>query len=118
MEKTHKQLEVWIQAMLLVQMIYQITATYPREELFSLTNQMRRAVVSIPSNIAEGVARGSTKEYVHFLNIARGSLAELDTQLEISKMLEYLPAEHPVFNQISTTARLLTGLHKKMVSLI
>ncbi|MGL5030533.1 MAG: four helix bundle protein [Aeromonas sp.] len=80
----HKQLESWQSTMILVEQIYQCTQRFPREELFCLTSQMRRATVSIPSNIVEGAARGGTKEYAYFLNIARGSLAELDTQLVIA----------------------------------
>lgn len=100
--------------MLLVKAVYDVTAHFPRDEAFGLTSQMRRAAVSIPSNIAEGVARGTPREYVHFLNIARGSLSELDTQLDIACMLKYLSPEHAVFEQINTVGRLLSGLHKKM----
>ncbi len=100
--------------MLLVKQVYAASAAFPREETFALTSQMRRAAVSIPSNIAEGVARGTSKEYLHFLNVARGSLSELDTQLEIAVMLGYANAEHPVFEQIDRAGRLLTGLHRKI----
>jgi len=71
-------------------MVYQATKEFPREELYGLTNQLRRAVVSIPSNIAEGHARRSTAEFRNFLSIARGSLAEVDTQLIIAERLNYL----------------------------
>lgn len=87
---------------------------FPREETFGLVSQMRRAAVSIPSNIAEGVARGSSKEYVHFLNIGQGSLSELDTQLDIACMLQYLQNDHSIFDQINTVGRLLSGLHRKI----
>ncbi|SFN30641.1 four helix bundle protein [Formivibrio citricus] len=100
--------------MLLVQAVYDVSANFPREEVFGLTSQMRRAAISIPSNIAEGVARGTSKEYVHFLNIARGSLSELDTQLDIASMLRYIPNDHAVFEQINTVGRLLSGLHRKI----
>ena len=75
--------------MRLVQEIYALTSTFPKEELFGLSSQMRRAAISAPSNIAEGAARNSTKELIHFLSIASGSLAELDTQLELTKILGY-----------------------------
>ncbi len=114
MEKPHKRLETWQQAMLLVKAVYDVSASFPREELFGLTSQMRRAAVSIPSNIAEGVARGTSREYVHFLNIARGSLSELDTQLDIACMLQYVSNDHSVFEQINTVGRLLSGLHRKI----
>lgn len=100
--------------MVLVKAIYEATAHFPRDEAFGLISQMRRAVVSIPSNIAEGVARGSSKEYVHFLNIARGSLSELDTQMDIAGMLGYLTTDHAVYEQINIVGRLLSGLHRKI----
>lgn len=114
MEKPHKRLDTWQQAMLLVKVVCDISAQFPREEVLGLTSQVRRAAVPIPSNIAEGVARGSTKEYVHFLNIARGSLSELDTQMDIACMLKYVEGTHPVFEQMNTVGRLLSGLHRKM----
>jgi len=88
--KSYKDLIVWQKSMDLVQMVYQATKEFPREELYGLTNQLRRAVVSIPSNIAEGHARRSTAEFRNFLSIARGSLAEVDTQLIIAERLNYL----------------------------
>ena len=75
--------------MRLVQEIYTLTSTFPKEELFGLISQMRRAAVSVPSNIAEGSACNGTKELIHFLSIASGSLSELDTQLELTKRLGY-----------------------------
>ncbi len=114
MEKPHKRLETWQQSMLLVKAVYDVSAGFPREEAFGLTSQMRRAAISIPSNIAEGVARGGSKEYVHFLNISRGSLSELDTQLDIAHMLGYLPSSHSIFENINTVGRLLSGLHRKI----
>src|SRR5437016_390948 len=72
---------------------YRVTDAFPRNELFGLTNQLRRAAVSVPANIAEGQARFSTQEFIRFLTIARGSLAELETHIEISKELHYLKIE-------------------------
>jgi four helix bundle protein len=71
--------------------IYQATKTFPRDELYGLTNQLRRAAVSVPSNIAEGQARFSAKEFHHFLSLSRGSLVEIETQLLIAQNLDYLP---------------------------
>ena len=83
--KTHKDLDVWKQAIDLSKYVYQLTQTYPKEEMFGLSAQMRRAVVSIASNIAEGAGRQSQREFVRFLYISVASANELDTQLEISK---------------------------------
>ena len=88
--KHYRELIVWQKAMDLVTQVYQLTRLFPREELYGLTNQIRRAAVSIPSNIAEGQARQSTAEFRNFLSIAQGSLAELDTQILIAVNLNYL----------------------------
>lgn len=87
---THKELDVWKEAIDMVTNIYRLTAEYPDSEKFGLVSQMRRASVSVPSNIAEGAARGTNKEYVHFLNISLGSLSELETQIIISHNLEFI----------------------------
>lgn len=83
--KTHKDLDVWNGAVHLARDVYELTGSYPREEIFGLVSQMRRASVSIASNIAEGAARQGSKEFLHFLYIAAGSASELETQLEISR---------------------------------
>jgi four helix bundle protein len=88
--KCHRDLEAWKRSMTLVQEIYSITGSFPNHELFGLTNQMRRAGVSIPSNIAEGAARNSKKEFIQFLYIAIGSLSEVETQILIAKGLGYI----------------------------
>jgi four helix bundle protein len=87
--RPHHQLRVWQDAMVLVRRVYEISASFPAEERFGLTAQMRRSAVSVPSNIAEGAARGSSKEFARFLSIARGSLSELDTQLRIAHDLGF-----------------------------
>jgi|SRR5579884_2866785 len=112
MEKPHKQLDVWKISMDLVAQIYKATASFPIEERYCLTNQIRRAAVSIPSNIAEGAARQTKKEFANYLHIARGSLSELDTQLEIAKHLAYLqPAEWERLNaQINRVDKMISGL--------
>lgn len=91
MEKvsSYKQLIVWQKSLSLVFAIYKLTALYPKEEVYGISSQMRRAAVSIPSNIAEGWYRDTKKDYRHFLIMSQGSGAELETQIEISKKLEY-----------------------------
>lgn len=89
MAQTYRDLIAWQKAMDLVTEIYEVTRTFPREELYGLTSQLRRAVVSIPSNIAEGQARYSHAEFHHFLRNARGSLAEMETQIQIACNLKY-----------------------------
>ena len=86
---THKELDVWKEAIDLVTKVYGLTNGFPDTEKFGLISQIRRSAVSVPSNIAEGAARGSNKEYVHFLNISLASLSELETQLIISEKLNY-----------------------------
>ena len=88
--KNHKELTVWQKAMELVVEVYGLVKKLPKEETYALSDQMRRAVVSIPSNIAEGNARGSEKEFLRFLSIAQGSNAEIETQLLICVQLGYL----------------------------
>ena len=111
--RPHEKLEAWQQAMALVKLVYDLSRNFPREELFGLTQQMRRAAVSIPSNLAEGAARNGSKEYLHFIGIARGSLAELETQIQIANMLKYSPIVPEIFEVTDRLGRLLTGLHKK-----
>lgn len=90
MEYSHKKLVVWQRSMQLANHIYTLTDHYPSKELFTLVNQMRRAAISIPSNIAEGRSRGSDRDFVHFLLISRGSCSELDTQLLLSHAQGYI----------------------------
>jgi four helix bundle protein len=86
----YTELDVWKQARILATMIYEITSAYPKGEQFGITSQMRRCAVSVPSNIAEGCGRQYKKETIQFLNIARGSLYELETQIFISKDLSFI----------------------------
>lgn len=90
MVESYKDLVVWQKSMELVKEVYKIIGALPNEEKYALSEQMRRCVISIPSNIAEGYERNSTKDYLRFLSIANGSKAELLTQLEICKMLGYI----------------------------
>ena len=91
--RSFRDLRVWQVAMDLVEQVYQLTRGFPKHEMYGLTSQMQRAAISIPSNIAEGHTRAHSKEYLHHLSIARGSLAELQTQLEIARRLMYCSAE-------------------------
>jgi four helix bundle protein len=90
MKRAHHDLKAWQEAMALVKMVYENTSGFPAEENFGLKSQIRRAAVSIPSNIAEGAARTGPKEFLQFLSISRGSLSELETQLLIAKNLGYM----------------------------
>jgi len=89
MLKSYRDLLVWQKALELVIYVYRFSAQFPRDELFGLTSQLRRAAVSVPSNIAEGYGRGSRNEYLHFLSIAQGSLKELETQTILADRLNY-----------------------------
>ena len=111
-----RDLRVWQVAMDLVEGIYRLTMRFPREEIYGLTNQMQRAAVSVPSNIAEGHARESLREYLHHLSIAQGSLAELETQLEISGRLGYsLPGQiKQLLDQATGLARGLNALRSAL----
>jgi four helix bundle protein len=114
--KTHKDLDVWKQSIELVTIIYEVTKSFPKEELFGITSQIRRAAVSIPSNIAEGAARNHNNEYRQFLYIALGSGAELDTQLIISNNLSYLSDKdlEQVVNKLTSISKMLQGLIKSI----
>ena len=109
----HKDLDVWKKSIELVTEIYSITANFPNEEKYGIVSQIRRAAVSIPSNIAEGCARFSDKENLRFLDIARGSLAELETQLIISKNLGFIDSDNLV-KKISPIAQMLSGLKRHL----
>ena len=91
--KSHKDLDVWRLSMDLAVDVYEVTRTFPREEQFGMTSQMRRSANSVPMNISEGAARQSDKEFVQFLHYALGSVSELDTQLEIAKRVNLAPPE-------------------------
>lgn len=110
----HKKLEVWKKSIDLVKLVYIITDDLPHKEEYCLCSQIRRAVVSIPSNIAEGCARFSSKETVRFLDIALGSLAEVDTQLIIAKELGYLQSNEEVLKLLGKVNALLIGLRKSV----
>jgi four helix bundle protein len=112
----HKELIVWQKAMEMVTEIYRLTQNFPKEELYGLVSQMRRAAVSIPSNIAEGHGRQSKGEFRQFLGIARGSYAELETQIEIAKNLGFLANPNPIDEQLAEVGRLLNGLLRSLAT--
>ncbi len=95
-------------------LVYQETRNFPKEELFGLVSQMRRAAVSVPSNIAEGCGRSSEKEYLQFLSVAYGSLKELEYQISLSKKLGFLNNETDLPARADETARVLNGLIKAL----
>lgn len=113
--KSHKDLKVWEKSLDLVDAIYCETQGWPKEEIYGLTSQVRRAAVSIPSNIAEGAARGSRKEFSRFLYIALGSLAEVETQMVIAKRLNYQADCGNFDNLIQEIRRMLIGLNSSLV---
>ena len=110
--KGHRDLLVWQKAMHFVTDIYEITASFPRHELYGLVNQLRRAAVSVPSNIAEGFGRRSKKEFAQFLCHARGSQLEVETQLEIACNLKYLSQDQlrRLLMRSNEIDRMLNGL--------
>jgi four helix bundle protein len=116
--RTHKDLEAWRNAIDLARDVYEATKRYPREEQFGLISQMRRSVVSIASNIAEGAARNGRKEFVQFLYIALGSASELDTHIEISKICgvgDSLNLER-LQDRTATVKKLIFGLIRSLRS--
>jgi four helix bundle protein len=102
--------------MRLVKLTYRVTQSFPREEMYGLSAQMRRAAISVPSNVAEGAARSSKREFGQFLSIARGSLSELETQMLIAADLGYLPGDNEIFACLDRVGRLLAGLSKSVAS--
>jgi four helix bundle protein len=109
--ESYKDLIVWQKSMQLVKMTYQLTKDFPKEEMFGLTSQIKRSSVSIPSNIAEGWGRFSRKDYVRFLRISRGSLFEFETQLILSKELDFI-------KDIASTQLLITEVGKMLNTMI
>ena len=112
MAQHFKDLIAWKKAMDLVNAVYDATDSFPKREVYSLTDQIRRAAVSIPSNIAEGQAHYSNREFIHFLRHSRGSLAELETQLLIAQRRNYLPETQALdlLKRVDEVSRILSGL--------
>lgn len=116
MDSSYQNLQVWQKAMNLVEETYLLVKKLPKEELYGLSDQMRRAAVSIPSNIAEGKDRASDKEFVRFLYIARGSVSELETQFLICERLGYLKSDdvQNAVQNCNEVGRMLQGLIKSL----
>lgn len=116
MAKPHQRLDVWKRAIKFVEQIYKTTSLFPSEEKFGLTSQMRRSAVSIPSNIAEGAARNSSKEFINFLHISQGSVAELETQIIISKNLQFLDSqtEDILLKELDEISKMIIGLQRAL----
>ena len=108
--KNHMDLDVWKKSMDLVENIYKLSSEFPKDELYGLTSQIRRASISIPSNIAEGSARNGNKEFIQFLYIALGSTSEVETQLIIAQRLKYLENIDNELDAIIIIKKLLNGL--------
>ena len=105
---------MWQESRKLVSEVYSLASKFPKEEIYSITAQIKRAAISIPSNIAEGAARSSNKEYIHFLYISLGSLAELDTQLLIAKDLNFISEKdfNDITEKLNSIGKMLSGLIK------
>lgn len=113
--RPHKKLEVWKKSIDFVTKIYKMTESFPDNEKFGLISQIRRSAVSIPSNISEGAARSSKKEFMQFLSIAQGSTSELETQLIISSNLGYLKNEDMcLLDELDEISRMIIGLIKSL----
>jgi four helix bundle protein len=110
----HSDLVAWQEAMILVEHVYRDTEAFPRKEVFSLTAQIRRAAISIPSNLAEGAARNSRKEFHQFLGFSCGSLAELETRLQLAVRLGYLHSEAPCLGQLAQVGKLVRSLRRSL----
>jgi len=114
--RPHERLDVWKKSVDLSVSVYKTTETFPKREWYGLAHQMRRAAVSIPSNIAEGSARTSEKEFLHYLAIAQGSASEVSTQLLIAKRLGYVDNESYIcfYRQTNDIGKMITGLRKSV----
>jgi len=113
--KTHKDLDIWQRGIGFVEQIYKVTTKFPKEELYGLTSQIRRAAVSYPSNIAEGAARSSRKEFVQFLYISLASLSEAETQLIIAEKLRYLKTDN-LLEEVEALRRMTLNFIKYLKS--
>ena len=114
--RRYEELLVWQKAMLLAKMVYAVQKQLPKEEMYGLGDQIRRAAVSVPSNIAEGFGRDTDKEFRHFLSIARGSLYEAKTQLELAESLCFLQIPSDLMDVFSAVAKLINGLSRSLLS--
>ena len=114
--RPHRKLDVWKKSMGFVKDIYKATESFPKSETYGLISQMRRAAVSIPSNLAEGAARKGKKEFNQYLNIAQGSISELDTQIELASMLNYVDKKlyNDLMNELNRISKMLFGLSRSL----
>jgi four helix bundle protein len=114
--QSYRDLLVWQKSIELTKLLYRVTALFPAEEKFGLISQIRRAAISVPSNIAEGQARNTTGEFIQFISHAEGSAAELDTQLFLSVELGFVQAAQAttIFALIDEVRRMLNGLRRKL----
>lgn len=114
--KSYRELEVWQLSMDLVEDLYKVLKAFPREELYGLSDQIRRAAVSIPSNIAEGFGRDSNADFAYFISIAKGSLFEVSTQLELAARLGYLSPDVKFGSRMVTIGKKLTAFRNHLLS--
>ncbi len=116
MGKPHHKLDVWKRSLSFVTNIYKMTSKFPNEEKFGLVSQMRRAAVSVPSNISEGAARNSRKEFINFLHIAQGSVSELETQILISRNLGFIEPKkvEPLLQELDEISKMIIGLQRSL----
>jgi len=114
--QNYRDLEVWQKAMTLAEECYRVTKMFPKEELFGMTSQIRRAAASIPANIAEGQGRQHTKEFLNFLSVARGSLKEIETHLILSQRVGLMTAQQlePLLKLTDDISRMMSGLRKTL----
>jgi four helix bundle protein len=110
MVKSYRDLVAWQKSMTLVKEVYNLTKAFPKEEQFGLTSQLKRAVISVPSNIAEGSSKKSTADFIRFLNISYGSLAEVGTQIEIAEMLNFINKQEEIYKLIDEVEKIISGL--------
>jgi four helix bundle protein len=115
--QSHRDLVVWQKSMELAELIYHLAERFPKKEIYGLVSQMTRAAVSVPSNIAEGQARGTSKDYSYFLSVSKGSLMELETLLMLSVRIKFLFSEEaqPAFDLITEISKMLTSLRSKLM---
>ncbi len=117
--KSYKDLLIWQKGIDIVTDLYQLVENFPKEELYALSSQLKRAAVSIPSNIAEGYGRNSTQSYIHFVSISRGSLFELETQLLVAQKLKFIKNEilfSNIMNQITEETKMINSFITKLES--
>jgi len=114
--RSHRDLKVWQISLDVTETLYRVTSDWPKHEQYGLISQVRRAAVSVPANIAEGAGRRTPGEFMHFVGIARGSLAELETLLIVARRLDYLdePTHRAIFNDLLELGRMSTGLLRSL----